>query len=60
MLEEWTRRGLKYRADLASAIGADCYMCSLHYLMKNVLIFEVDPSRVAPVDCSQVPHNPRP
>ena len=54
MLEEWTKRGLIYRDDIVAAIGGKAfYMCSLHYLMKNVLIFEVDPSRVVPVDCSK-------
>lgn len=28
-------------------------MCSLHYLRYNLLLFEVDPSRVVPVDCSK-------
>jgi hypothetical protein len=42
-----------YREDLTAAIMNGCYMCQLHYLRYNLLIFEVDPSRVAPVDCSK-------
>ena len=45
-LSEWTRRGLVYRGDLTASIKEDCYMCQLHYLRYNLLIFEVDPSRV--------------
>lgn len=51
-LGEWTKRGLMYRPDLTAAIAKDCYMCQLHYLRYNLLIFEVDPSRVVPIDCS--------
>ena len=29
-------------------------MCTLHYLRHNLLIFEADPSRVVPLDCSKV------
>ena len=35
-----------YRGDLTASIKEDCYMCQLHYLRYNLLIFEVDPSRV--------------
>ncbi|BDA43807.1 hypothetical protein COCOBI_04-8240 [Coccomyxa sp. Obi] len=64
-LSEWTRRGLVYRPDLTASIAKDCYMCQLHYLRYNLLIFElhylrynllifeVDPSRVEPVKCTK-------
>ena len=45
-LSEWTQRGLVYRGDIAASIKDDCYMCQLHYLRYNLLIFEVDPSRM--------------
>lgn len=45
-LGEWTQRGLVYRGDIAASIKDDCYMCQLHYLRYNLLIFEVDPSRM--------------
>ena len=45
-MSEWTTRGLVYRGDLTASIKEDCYMCQLHYLRYNLLIFEVDPSRV--------------
>ena len=45
-LSEWTKRGLVYRGDLTESIKDDCYMCQIHYLRYNLLIFEVDPSRV--------------
>ncbi len=40
-LSDWTRRGLVYRPDLTASIAKDCYMCQLHYLRYNLLIFEV-------------------
>ena len=40
-LSEWTKRGLVYRPDLTASIAKDCYMCQLHYLRYNLLIFEV-------------------
>jgi hypothetical protein len=40
-LGEWTKRGLVYRPDLTASIAKDCYMCQLHYLRYNLLIFEV-------------------
>ena len=51
-LSEWTRRGLVYRGDITSSIKEDCYMCQLHYLRYNLLIFEVDPSRVVSTLCN--------
>ena len=50
-LSEWTRRGLVYRGDVTNSIKEDCYMCQLHYLRYNLLIFEVDPSRVVIALC---------
>lgn len=50
-LSEWTRRGLVYRGDITNSIKEDCYMCRLHYLRYNLLIFEVDPSRVVNALC---------
>ena len=45
-LREWTKRGLVYRGDFTESIKDDCHMCQIHYLRYNLLIFEVDPSRV--------------
>ncbi|CAK0779713.1 hypothetical protein CVIRNUC_004832 [Coccomyxa viridis] len=50
-LSEWTRRGLVYRGDLTESIKETCELCQLHYLRYNLLIFEVDPSRVVLMDC---------
>ena len=35
-----------YRGDLTEAIKDNCHLCQIHYLRYNLLIFEVDPSRV--------------
>ena len=35
-----------YRGDLTESIKDDCSMCQIHYLRYNLLIFEVDPSRL--------------
>ena len=35
-----------YRGDLTESIKETCELCQLHYLRYNLLIFEVDPSRV--------------
>ena len=35
-----------YRGDLTEAIKDGCNLCQIHYLRYNLLIFEVDPSRV--------------
>lgn len=50
-LGEWTKRGLVYRPDLTASIAKDCYMCQLHYLRYNLLIFEV---RAADICCSLI------
>lgn len=50
-LNEWTKRGLKYRSDLTIKMLDACPRCTLDYLTRNLLIFEVYPRSVHAINC---------